>query len=66
MKRKHWTHEDPLPRARKRLVEAEAALDASIAALRTHGHQSITWELYAHDCKVFRECREDVAMLEAL
>lgn len=38
-----------ITRARTALVRAEIDLYASQRALRTHGHQKITWLLLAHD-----------------
>lgn len=39
------------------LAEAERALDASLEALRTHGRQSITWQLYGQDCQRVRQLK---------
>ena len=43
------------------LVEADAALDASIEALRSHGRQSITWQLYAADCARVKQLKQWIA-----
>ncbi len=34
---------------RKKLTEAELALEQSLQAMRTHGHQGVTWELLKAD-----------------
>lgn len=48
-----WTEAD--------LCEAEAALDASIQATRTHGHSGITWSRYAAAAKRVKQIRAALA-----
>jgi hypothetical protein len=43
------------------LDEAECALQASIDACRTHGHQGITWACLAADSARVRELRAQIA-----
>lgn len=57
------TDRDSVTRLETDLREAEAALEASIRALDTHGFQAITWGLYRSDAKRVEVLRRRLSMV---